>query len=262
MDEVVYRDDSVLGLRSNTNLQLVYVFEGAVEVDCWSGEHLLQAGDAILLLPGEQELFRFSAGTYHGWCEVVMAELPHETIEAYRKLNWPDRFPERLRSLHTIAMGVMDRSVFASGALLASIAQAVFHSFFREMGLTPTHNRPLPPAVAKAKVMIEERFADNIKLREIAQHAGISAQHLGRMFRLHLKSTPNAWLWDCRVKEGIRLLESTGLSVTEIAYRTGFQNPYHFSRLIKQRLGVPPNRYRNQLWRATSESKNAPPEVL
>jgi len=37
-------------------------------------------------------------------------------------------------------------------------------------------------------------------------------------------------LWLIRLEEAARLLSQTGLGVAEVAYRTGFANPFHFSR--------------------------------
>lgn len=253
INEVIYKNESVLGPRVNQNFQLVYVFEGQIELNCGK-DHVLREGDAILLLPGNHELFRFAAGTHHGWCEVQNANLTDDVIEAYRKISGVNSFPERLRTLHSIAMGVMDRSVYGTEELLTALAQAILHAYFRHVGLTPSQTRPLPATLTRAKNIIEERFAENLCLDDIASHAGLSVQHMGRLFRLHLKTTPIALLWDIRVREGVRLLESTGLNVAEIAYRTGFQNPYHFSRMIKQRIGVPPNRYRNQYWKGTTRN--------
>ena len=36
----------------------------------------------------------------------------------------------------------------------------------------------------------------------------------------------------------------TGVTVREAAREFGFRDPYHFSRLFKQRMGVSPKRYR------------------
>ena len=41
------------------------------------------------------------------------------------------------------------------------------------------------------------------------------------------------------------LLWSTGLSVSEIAYTLGFENPPHFTRLFRQKTGYSPSEYRN-----------------
>ncbi len=42
-------------------------------------------------------------------------------------------------------------------------------------------------------------------------------------------------------------LVSTGLTVTEIAYKLGFQYPQHFLRLFKKEMRCTPNEYRMQL---------------
>jgi AraC-like DNA-binding protein len=55
-------------------------------------------------------------------------------------------------------------------------------------------------------------------------------------------------LWNVRLREGCRLLRQTGLSIAEVAYRVGFQTPYHFSRHVRQHAGMPPRAYRQSHW--------------
>ena len=47
-----------------------------------------------------------------------------------------------------------------------------------------------------------------------------------------------------RVKRGAQLLQSSGLTVAEIAYRVGFKHRSHFSRYFRDVFGVPPSEYR------------------
>ena len=44
----------------------------------------------------------------------------------------------------------------------------------------------------------------------------------------------------------VDLLESTGLSIKEVAARTGFRSVYHFSRRVKAQAGVPPTEVRER----------------
>jgi AraC family transcriptional activator of pobA len=44
--------------------------------------------------------------------------------------------------------------------------------------------------------------------------------------------------------EAARLLRFTGLTVGEVAHRTGFDDQLYFSRAFKRRLGEPPVAYR------------------
>jgi len=55
---------------------------------------------------------------------------------------------------------------------------------------------------------------------------------------------PIKYLWDTRVDHGLRMLKETGYSVAEIAFRSGFQDPYHFSKVVKKHLGTSPREYR------------------
>jgi AraC-like DNA-binding protein len=51
------------------------------------------------------------------------------------------------------------------------------------------------------------------------------------------------------------MLRETGLSVSEAAYRSGFRNPFHFSRLVKAETGQTPTVYRERVWRRAPERK-------
>ncbi|MCS7062178.1 MAG: helix-turn-helix transcriptional regulator, partial [Anaerolineae bacterium] len=77
----------------------------------------------------------------------------------------------------------------------------------------------------------------------------ISAPHLIRLFRRHTGTTPARYWWQLRLERGVELLRETGLSITEIAQRTGFRSSFHFSRLVKQRYRLSPRALRKQAWR-------------
>jgi AraC family transcriptional regulator of arabinose operon len=111
-------------------------------------------------------------------------------------------------------------------------------------------DRRLPPAVSAMKREIAERYADPLELRDLARAASVSTHHLVRLCRRHLDTTPMRLLWDTRVDQGVELLGSTGLTVAEIAYRVGFANPFHFSRLCKARHGRSPRDVRAAAWGA------------
>ena len=55
-------------------------------------------------------------------------------------------------------------------------------------------------------------------------------------------------LWRVRIEASKRLLAETGLTSEKIAYRCGFQSPYHFSRKFKELVRVGPREFRVQCW--------------
>ena len=56
--------------------------------------------------------------------------------------------------------------------------------------------------------------------------------------------TPSNYVRKKRLEEGKRMLEDSNDTIAEISYKTGFSNPYYFSKCFKQEFGVSPSTYR------------------
>lgn len=60
---------------------------------------------------------------------------------------------------------------------------------------------------------------------------------------------PDAWLWELRVQEAgkrLRAPASLAITITDVAFGTGFNDSSHFIRLFRKAFGVTPNRYRKR----------------
>lgn len=80
-------------------------------------------------------------------------------------------------------------------------------------------------------------------LPEIARHLDLSVASLVRHFKAEAGESPTAWMRRQRIAHAQRLL-THGLDVAETAERLGFANPYHFSRVFKSVVGMPPSHVR------------------
>jgi transcriptional regulator GlxA family with amidase domain len=78
----------------------------------------------------------------------------------------------------------------------------------------------------------------------LARLAGISSRHLDRLFREHRQSTFSDTYRDIRLSHARRLLEQSPLSISEIAYATGFSSAAHFSNCFKKVFGQTPKSVR------------------
>ena len=61
----------------------------------------------------------------------------------------------------------------------------------------------------------------------------------------HTGMLPKQYIEELKIRLAAALLLDSRLTVTEIAARFGYLDPYHFSRRFKQRVGVSPEKYRN-----------------
>jgi AraC family transcriptional regulator of arabinose operon len=250
--DVVYNAGGRCGPRIQTNLQLVYIHGGEAAIWVDGIRRDLGAGEATLLLPGHHEDFRFSTTgeTHHGWCEVIRAKLDPEVVRLYDTLPVSLPFGNRLTQLAEMGLVVRRDQRPSARQLHAALAQAIFFEFFSQAGLLDQPAVPLPAPVQRAKNHMERDYAKPCDLALLGNIAGVTPAHLIRLFRQHLDVTPIEFLWRTRVGAASRLLAKTGLSIAEIAYRTGFQSPYHFSRMVRKHLGQSPRQFRQTAWSA------------
>ena len=61
-------------------------------------------------------------------------------------------------------------------------------------------------------------------------------------------STPRRYLEERRIEHAARALVETEQTIAQIAQSVGYSDPYHFSRVFKRVMGMPPKQYRAQRW--------------
>lgn len=91
---------------------------------------------------------------------------------------------------------------------------------------------------------IDERYAQNIALDEVAESVHISPYYLSHLFREELGITFIEYLTRTRIEHAKRLLSSSGMSVTSIAHKVGYDDAGYFSRIFKKVTGHTPAGYR------------------
>ncbi|SDK65280.1 transcriptional regulator, AraC family with amidase-like domain [Nocardioides sp. YR527] len=97
---------------------------------------------------------------------------------------------------------------------------------------------------------LRERLEERTTLAEIAAHAGMSLSTLNRRFKEQTRSTPLQWLLRERVRHAQELLESTDLSIEEIAHHCGFGSAVAMRQQFAKMFGISPSDCR-RTFRAT-----------
>jgi AraC family transcriptional regulator of arabinose operon len=248
--EVVYKDKSQLGPRTQVDLQLVYLYSGDLEITVDGVCYNLQPGEVTLLLPGKSERFHFAqqSTTYHGWCSAHLNRYDNGLLD--RLAQRPERLPisEAMRQLVQQATHLREETLPSVMAYRDSLIQTIFCEFLSRSFIADAESSPLHPAVERARNYIELHFAESLNLEAIAQHAGITPTHLVRLFRANTGGTPMRYVWRFRLERSMQLLTETGLTVSEVSDRCGFSNPQHFSKLFKAECAATPGNYRATAW--------------
>ncbi|MCR9014485.1 AraC family transcriptional regulator [Aquiflexum gelatinilyticum] len=87
----------------------------------------------------------------------------------------------------------------------------------------------------------------NISLKEVAETANMSKEAFCRFFKERTGKTYTEFLNELRIHKSCHLLQETDLSISQIAYQTGFQNLSYFNRAFKKYILTTPKLFRKQI---------------
>ena len=81
---------------------------------------------------------------------------------------------------------------------------------------------------------------------QLAKELGISKTTLLSRIKSAYGTVPSEVISRVRIQAATELLEKTELTISEIAYRIGFNDPKYFSRVYKKITGKSPSEIRNK----------------
>ena len=110
----------------------------------------------------------------------------------------------------------------------------------------PTHQKKnyTEEYIEKALDFIEKNYSRSIKVTDIAKHIGLDRSYFTSIFKEIMNISPQRYLIEFRMKKAAYLLESTDLSIGDIARSVGYKDPLGFSKVYKSIVGISPSKYR------------------
>ena len=100
--------------------------------------------------------------------------------------------------------------------------------------------------LAAAIATLRERFAEPLRVADLAARAGLSPFQLTRRLRALFGLTPAQLLTQTRIEAARRMLQESDVPVAEIALACGYADQSAFTRAFKAVTGAPPARYRER----------------
>ncbi|MEV5314134.1 MULTISPECIES: helix-turn-helix domain-containing protein [unclassified Streptomyces] len=118
----------------------------------------------------------------------------------------------------------------------------------RDGGQAQYIQRPVPhpqqATTTTARAWALGRLHEPIQLRDMAEQEAMSVRTFTRRFREETGVSPGQWLTQQRVEHARHLLESTDLSVDQVARDAGFGTAQSMRQHLQAALGVTPTAYR------------------
>jgi AraC-like DNA-binding protein len=106
--------------------------------------------------------------------------------------------------------------------------------------------RVVPPErhLLRARDLVDSRYADPLRVADLAAEAGLSPAHFSREFRRAFGEPPHAYLLSRRLERAAALLRSTDRAVVTICFEVGLSSVGSFTTSFTRAYGLTPTAYR------------------
>ena len=104
----------------------------------------------------------------------------------------------------------------------------------------------VPPArhLLRARDLADARYAEAIRVSDMAKAAGLSPAHFSRAFQRAFGESPHQYLLTRRLERAAALLRNTDRTVTDICFLVGLESVGSFTTSFRRMFGMTPTAYR------------------
>lgn len=106
------------------------------------------------------------------------------------------------------------------------------------------NNKCFNPYIKKAIEYVHKNYENDITITSICQHLNINKSYFCSIFKNDTGQTFSYFLNHFRVEKSKKLLQSTDLSLLDIAISVGFNNQNYYSMVFKKFTNKTPSQYR------------------
>lgn len=128
---------------------------------------------------------------------------------------------------------------------LGMILGAATHAALPKILSATTLEKRVPPKLNKAVLFIKSNYKAPITLADLCRHCNVSKQQMIRYFRQELDTTPTSYILLFKMNKAKEFLsKSPHLTIKEVAFELGYENPLYFSRVFRKTCGETPSEYK------------------
>ncbi|NLH88749.1 MAG: AraC family transcriptional regulator [Treponema sp.] len=234
--------------RTLNEYQIVYVTKGEGVFETMGKHYEVKPGSIIMVFPGIRHFYKpvYEIGWMEYW--VGFKGEHFEMLGARGFLNPGQAFFEvgLQNNILNLYNEIIDE-VRNQKPLYQIVATAKILSLISEIkacSRRQAQSSHTTKIVESAKCIMAEKIYGDIDIPSIASQLGTSVSRFNDIFKTYTSMTPYQYYIHIKIHAAKSLLEQGDLSVKEVAYRLGFEDQYHFSRLFKKKTGIAPSQWR------------------
>ena len=103
--------------------------------------------------------------------------------------------------------------------------------------------------IERAIEYINENLTQDLSLQSVSKELSVSPIYFHNVFKTSVSKTLRDYVEQQRIKKAINLLQTTNLTLTQIAFECGFSSQSYFSYVFKRRMKQSPREYIKELYK-------------
>lgn len=252
------------------DLELILVTEGNLFVDLCETTLTLQKGQLLFI---NTNVLHFMKKASEQNCTAITIVFDSELVSGNTKSIYMERYISPLLCCHNLHYIVFcaetdwqkncikhfkkacslfteepSAFLFAIREQLSYICYEIVENCQSAFHTPSSHNTIEYQRIKQLLEYIHTKYNQPISLETLSLYANISQRECFRCFEKILHTTPMTYITKYRISTALSLLQNTALSVTEIAFSTGFNSSSYFSKVFREYMGITPLQYRKSLY--------------
>ena len=242
-------------------MEILCPLEDSYDAVCNHENFHLRTGDILFICPGTlHDLPAHDKGVriiFQADCSMLGAIKEIGTVitlMAPAHLVTPERFPAAYPELHRLILEIRDEylrsDTLSESAIYAKLLEMFVvigrnHAFERgRQYARPSKRQEYNEKLLAACDFISEHCAEDLTLDQVAASAGFSKYHFERLFKQFTDTSFYQYLSQKRIACAEHLLIDPDVTITEVAYRSGFSSISSFIRMFKAAKQCTPSEFR------------------
>lgn len=233
--------------------QLIYISKGSGFFESTSCKRQkVEPGTLILLFPNEWHTYEpdQKTGWYEYWVGFRGIHIDNRTDRGFFSPKNPIfhiGFSSAMIGLYDDIINYALEEKAGYQQIISSIVLYMLGTLYYKSRNASFNDSIAIHKITEARAIMRQNIESDLSPEQIAKDLGVSYSWFRKTFKQYVDVSPAQYQANLKFIRAKELLETTDMSITEIAFRLNFENAGQFCTFFRKREGIPPLKYKKEL---------------